>query len=70
MQCFGVDRSMIDHEELQQQQSTCIWSLEDKLCATKDRVGKVTQALGSFGVVQKIVSWIPDIGQLEFNFYF
>ena len=42
-------------------------SLEDKLCATKDRARKVTQALG---VAQKIVSWIPDIGQLEFNFCF
>lgn len=29
--------------------------------------GEVTQALGG---AQKIVSWIPDIGWLEFNFAF
>jgi hypothetical protein len=29
--------------------------------------GEVTQALGG---AQKIVSWIPDIGELEFNFAF
>jgi hypothetical protein len=39
----------------------------DKLCATKDRAGEVTQALGG---AQKIMSWIPDVGQLEFNFSF
>ena len=67
MQCFGDARTMNDHQEQQQQWSTGIWSLEDKLCATKDRAGEVTQALGG---AQKIVSWIPDIGQLEFNFCF
>jgi hypothetical protein len=35
------------------------------MCATKDNAGDVTQALGG---AQKIMSWIPDIGQLEFNF--
>ena len=29
--------------------------------------GEVTQVLGG---AQKIVSWIPDIGQLEFDFAF
>ena len=29
--------------------------------------GEVTQALGK---AQKIVSWIPDIGRLEFDFAF
>ena len=43
------------------------WSLEEKLCATKDRVGEVTQALGG---AQKIVSWIPHIGWLESDFAF
>ena len=38
------------------------WSLEDKMSATKDRAGEVTQALGG---AQKIVSWIPHTGQLE-----
>ena len=58
---------MNDHQEQQQQWSTVSRSLEDKLCATKDRAGEVTQALGG---AQKIVSLIPDIGQLEFNFCF
>jgi hypothetical protein len=42
-------------------------SLEDKVCATKGRAEEVTQALGG---AQKIVSWIPDIGQLEIDFCF
>ena len=68
MQCFGDARTMNDHQEQQQQQwSTGIWSLEDKVCATKGMAGEVTQALGG---AQKIVSLIPDIGQLEFNFCF
>ena len=37
------------------------------MCATKDRAGEVTQALGG---AQKIVSWIPDVGQLESDFAF
>jgi hypothetical protein len=37
------------------------------VCATKDRAGEVTQALRG---AQKIVSWIPYIGQLEFDFVF
>jgi hypothetical protein len=37
------------------------------LCATKGKAGEVTQALGG---AQKIMSWIPDIGQLEFDFAF
>jgi hypothetical protein len=41
--------------------------LEDNVCATKGKAGEVTQALGG---TQKIVSWIPDIGQLEFDFAF
>jgi hypothetical protein len=44
---------MTDHQEQQQQWSTGIWSLEDKVCATKGRAGEVTQALGG---IQKIVS--------------
>ena len=52
-----------DHQEQQQQWSTGSWSLEDKLCATKGRAGKVMQALGG---ARKIVSWIPDIEPLEF----
>ena len=56
-----------DHEEPQQQWSTGSWSLEDKLCATKGRAGEVTQALGG---ARKIVSWIPDIEPLEFEFCF
>jgi hypothetical protein len=32
--------------------------------ATKGMAGEVTQTLGG---AQKIVSWIPDIGLLEFN---
>ena len=57
-----------DHQEQQQQQwSTGIWSLEDDECATKGLAGEVTQALGG---AQKIVSWIPDIGQLEIDFCF
>jgi hypothetical protein len=55
------------HQEQLQQWSTGSWSLEDKPCATKDGAGEVTQALGG---AQKIVSWITDIGQLEFNFCF
>jgi hypothetical protein len=58
---------MNDHQEQQQQRSTSIWSLEEKLCATQERAEEVTQALGG---AQKILSWIPDIGQLEFNFCF
>jgi hypothetical protein len=42
-----------DHQEQQQQWSTGIWSLEDKVCATKGMAGEVTQALGG---IQKIVS--------------
>ena len=56
-----------DRQEQQHQWNTGSWSLEDKVCATKDRAGEVTQA---FGGAQKIVSWIPDTGQLEFNFCF
>ena len=67
MQCFGDARTMIDHQEQQQQWRTGIWSQEEKLCATMDRAGEVTQALGG---AQKIVSWIPDIGQLEIDFCF
>ena len=52
---------------MQQQWSTGIWSLEDDTWATKGMAGEVTQALGG---AQKIVSWIPDIGQLEFDFAF
>jgi hypothetical protein len=37
------------------------------MCATKGKAGEVTQALGG---AQKIVSWIPDIGELEFDFAF
>ncbi|ASK21738.1 hypothetical protein CEK60_21745 [Halomonas sp. N3-2A] len=35
------------------------------MCAIKGKAGEVTQALGG---AQKILSWIPDIGQLEFDF--
>ena len=56
-----------DHQEQQHQWGTGSWSLEDKLCATKGRTEEVTQALGG---AQKIVSWIPDIGHLEFEFCF
>jgi hypothetical protein len=56
-----------DHQEQQQQWRTGIWSLEEKLCVIKDRAGEVTQVLGG---AQKIVSWIPDIGQLEIDFCF
>ena len=56
-----------DHQEQQQQLSTGSWSLEIKLCATKGSAGEVTQALGR---AQKIVSWIPDIEPLEFEFCF
>ena len=56
-----------DHQEQQQQWSTGSWSLEDKLCATKGRAGKVTQALGG---AWKMVSSIPDIDPLEFEFCF
>ena len=57
----------VDHQEQQQQWSTGSWSLEDKLCATKGGAEEVTQALGG---AQKIVSWIPDIEPLEFEFCF
>ena len=67
MQCFGDSRTINGHQEQQQQWSTGIWSLEEKLCATKDRAGEVTQALGG---AQKIKSWILDIGQLESDFAF
>jgi hypothetical protein len=50
---FGDASSMTDHQEQQQQWSTGIWSLEDKVCATKGRAGEVTQALGG---AQKVVS--------------
>ena len=56
-----------DDQEQQQQWSTGSWSLEDKLCATMGRTEEVTQALGG---TQKIVSWIPDIVPLEFEFCF
>jgi hypothetical protein len=57
-----------DHQE-QQQWSTGIWSQEDDddMYATKGMAGEVTQALGG---AQKIVSWIPDIGELEIDFCF
>ena len=67
MQCFGDATTMNDHKEQQQQWSTGIWSLEEKLCAIMDRAKEVTQALGG---AQKFVSWIPDIEKLEFNFCF
>jgi hypothetical protein len=67
MQCFEDARTMNDHQEQQQQWSTGIWSLEEKLCATKDRAGEVTQTLGG---AQNIMNWILDIEQLEFNFCF
>jgi hypothetical protein len=53
MQCFGDARTMNNHQEQQTQWSTGIGSIEEKLSATKDRAGKVTQALGG---AQKIVS--------------
>jgi hypothetical protein len=53
MQGFRDARTMNDHQEQQQQWSTGIWSLEEKLCATKDRAEEVTQALGG---AQKIVN--------------
>ena len=37
------------------------------MCATKGKAGEVTEA---FGGAQKIMSWIPDIGQLESDFAF
>jgi hypothetical protein len=37
------------------------------VCATKCKAGEVTQSLGG---AQKIMSRIPDIGQLEFDFAF
>jgi hypothetical protein len=43
------------------------WSLDNNVCATKGMAGEVTQALGG---AQKILSWIPDIGQLRLNFAF
>ena len=64
-QRFGDASTMNDHQEQQQQWSTGIWSLEDKVCATKGMAREVTQACGG---AQKIMSSIPDIGQLEFNF--
>ena len=42
----GDASTMNDHQEQQQQWSMGIWSLEDKVCATKGRAGEVTQALG------------------------
>jgi hypothetical protein len=54
MQCFGDARIMNDHQEQQQQWSTGIWSLEEKLYATMDRAVEVTQALGG---VQTLDSW-------------
>ena len=50
---FGDASPMNGHQEQQQQWSTGIWSLKDKVCATKGRVGEVTQVLEG---VQKIVS--------------
>ena len=50
-----------DYQEQQQQWSTGGWSLEDNMCATKGMAGEVTQALRG---AHKIVSWIPDTGQL------
>jgi hypothetical protein len=44
--------------------SEVLWNIEEKLCATMDMAGEVTQVLRG---AQKIMSWIPDIGQLEFN---
>jgi hypothetical protein len=67
MQYFGEARTMNNHQDQQQQWSTGIWSLEEKLWATKDRAGELTQTLGG---AQKIVSFIPNIGQLEFSFCF
>jgi hypothetical protein len=58
-QCFGDASTMNDHQEEQQQWSTGIWSLVDKVCATKDRDGKVTQALGG---IQKILSGSQTLG--------
>ena len=47
--------------------STGSWNLEDKVCATQGRAGEVTQSpwrsLDNH-------EWIPDIGQLEFDFAF
>jgi hypothetical protein len=51
-QHFGDASTMNDHQEQQQQWSTGIWSLEDKVCAKKGRAGEVTQALGG---IQKIL---------------
>jgi hypothetical protein len=65
-QCFGDASTMNDHQEQQQQWNTGIWSLEYKVCATKGRVGEVSQALGG---AQKIVSCL-DIRWLEFDFAF
>ena len=53
-----------DHQDQQQQWSTGSWSLENKVCATKDRAGEVIQAL------EEPRSWILDIGLLEFDFCF
>jgi hypothetical protein len=58
---------MNDHQEQQQQWSTGIWSLEEKLCATKGMAEEVTQALGG---AQKIVSWISEFRWLEIDFCF
>jgi hypothetical protein len=65
--CFKMPVPCDDHQEQQQQWSISIWSLEDKVCATKGRAGEVTQTLRG---VQKIVSWIPDIRRLEIDFCF
>jgi hypothetical protein len=64
-QYFRDASTMNDHQEQQQQWSTVIWSLEDKVCATKGRAGEVTQALGGALNIS-----CPDIGWLEFDFYF
>ena len=59
--------TMNDHQEQQQQWSKGSWSLKGKVCTTMGRTGEITQALGG---AEKIVSWILDIGQLEFDFAF
>jgi hypothetical protein len=56
-----------DHQEQQQQSTTGSWSIKDNICVTKGMAGEVTQALRGG---QKIMSWIPDTRQLEFNFCF
>jgi hypothetical protein len=56
-----------DDPQEQQHWSSGIWSLENDVCATKGMAGEVTEALGG---AQKIVTWIPDTGQLELDFAF